>query len=59
MSSRAAKLPLVGDRDFYHVLGLVVSRTGAASPTPRETEEEHNSRARHCTEKNLEELEGH
>ena len=41
------------------LLSLVVSRTRAASPTPRETEEEHNSRARHCTEKNLEELEGH
>jgi hypothetical protein len=43
MGSGAAKLTLVRNRNFYHVLGLVVSRTGAASPTPRETEEEHNS----------------
>ena len=59
MDGRAVQMPFVSDGNFNQGSGSILACARATGPASRETEEEHNSRACDCTEKNFQELKGH
>ena len=53
MDGRAVQLPFISDGNFNQGSGSMLACARATGPASCETEEKHNSRARHCTKKNL------